>query len=109
MSLPMTAAALGATLELATLDGAAPIHVKAGTQSGTTITLRGQGMPRLRSSGRGDLVVHLEILTPTNMDAAQQDLIRQLSVLRGEEAPIGELHEQSSSLFGKLKDAFSAR
>ena len=109
MSLPMTAAALGATLELATLDGAAPIHVKAGTQSGATITLRGQGMPRLRSSGRGDLVVHLEILTPTSMDAAQQDLIRQLAVLRGEEAPIGELHEQSSSLFGKLKDAFSAR
>jgi molecular chaperone DnaJ len=109
MSMPMTAAALGATMELETLDGMAPIHVKAGTQSGATVMLRGQGMPRLRTSGRGDLVVHLEILTPTHLDAAQEDLLRQLSVIRGEETPTGQLHEQASSLFGKLKDAFTAR
>ena len=66
-------------------------------------------MPRLRTSGRGDLVVHLEILTPTQLDAAQEDLLRQLSVMRGEETPTGQLHEQASSLFGKLKDAFTAR
>jgi molecular chaperone DnaJ len=66
-------------------------------------------MPRLRSSGRGDLVVHLEILTPTGLDQTQEDLIRQLASLRGEETPSGQLHEQSSSLFGKLKDAFTAR
>jgi molecular chaperone DnaJ len=109
MSLPMTAAALGATMELETLDGTAPIHIKPGTQSGSTVTLRGQGMPRLRSSGRGDLVVHLEILTPSGLDKAQEDLIRQLASLRGEETPSAQLHEQSSSLFGKLKDAFTTR
>ena len=109
MSLPMTAAALGATMELETLDGTAPIHIKPGTQSGSTVTLRGQGMPRLRSSGRGDLVVHLEILTPSGLDKAQEDLIKQLASLRGEETPSAQLHEQSSSLFGKLKDAFTTR
>ena len=105
----MTAAALGATMELETLDGVVPIHIKAGTQSGATVTLRGQGMPRLRSSGRGDLVVHLDVLTPTNLDSAQEELIRQLATLRNEEAPMAQLHQQSSSLFGKLKDAFTTR
>jgi molecular chaperone DnaJ len=109
ISLPMTAAALGATMELETLDGAVPIHIKSGTQSGATVTLRGQGMPRLRSSGRGDLVVHLDVLTPTNLDSTQEELLRQLAALRDEEAPTAQLHEQSSSLFGKLKDAFTTR
>jgi molecular chaperone DnaJ len=51
----------------------------------------------------------LEILTPTGLDQTQEDLIRQLASLRGEETPSGQLHEQSSSLFGKLKDAFTTR
>jgi molecular chaperone DnaJ len=96
-------------MELETLDGAVPIHIKSGTQSGATVTLRGQGMPRLRSSGRGDLVVHLDVLTPTNLDSTQEELLRQLAALRDEQAPTAQLHEQSSSLFGKLKDAFTTR
>lgn len=109
MSLPMTAATLGATLELETLDGMAPIHIKPGTQSGSTVTLKGSGMPRLRSAGRGDLVVHLDIQTPTALSPEQEDLVRKLAELRGEEQPLGKFHEQSSSLFGKLKDAFTAK
>ena len=109
LTLPMTAAALGATMDIETLDGLEAITIKPGTQSGATVTLRGQGMPRLRSSGRGDLHVHLEVLTPVALDEEQELLLRQLAALRGEEKPEAGLNEHSSGLFGKLKDAFSGR
>lgn len=109
LPIPMTAAALGATMELPTLDGRATLTIKPGTQSGTTITLAGQGMPRLRSGGRGDLVVHVEVLTPTGLDAGQTELLRRLAALRGEERPAATFDAQSTSLFSKLKDAFNPR
>ncbi|CAB4339568.1 MAG: molecular chaperone DnaJ [Actinobacteria bacterium] len=109
LKIPMTAAALGTTLDLATLDGKVQIHIKPGTQHGSTVTLRDQGMPRLRSSGRGDLIVHLEVVTPTHLDAPQEDLLRRLAALRNEEHPSAAFGEHSSSFLGKLKDAFSGR
>jgi molecular chaperone DnaJ len=109
MSLPMTAAALGATMNIETLDGTEAITIKAGTQSGSTVTLRGQGMPRLRSSGRGDLHVHLEVQTPTHLEPEQEDLLRQLAALRDEEQPEAALNEHGAGLFSKLKDAFTGR
>jgi molecular chaperone DnaJ len=105
----MTAAALGATLQFETLDGHEEINVRPGTQSGATINLRGLGMPRLRSSGRGELVIHLEIETPTALDDEQRELLAKLAALRGEEKPAGTLHEDNGGLFGKLKDAFTSR
>ena len=69
VQLPMTAAALGTTLPLPTLDGKEELHVEPGTQAGTVRTLRGKGMPRLRSTGRvdghGDLMVHVDVVVPT--------------------------------------------
>lgn len=109
MSLPMTAAALGATLDFETLDETVPLHIKPGTQSGSTVTIKGQGMPRLRSAGRGDLTVHIEVVTPTGLSDEQEDLLRSLAAMRGEEAPAGQVHESGSGIFGKLKDAFSGR
>ena len=64
----MTAAALGTTLPLPTLQGTEELHIDAGTQTGTVRTLRGKGMPRLRSTGRvdgqGDLMVHVDVVVP---------------------------------------------
>ena len=60
----MTAAALGTELSLDTFDGQQEIDVKAGTQSGEVITLRGLGVTHLRGYGRGDLKVHLQVETP---------------------------------------------
>ncbi len=66
VQLPMTAAALGTTLPLPTLDGTEELHIEPGTQTGTVRTLRGKGMPRLRSTGRvdghGDLMVHVDVV-----------------------------------------------
>ena len=63
----MTAASLGTQLSLKTLDGEEKIEVKAGTQSGTVVRVRGSGVPHLRGAGRGDLHVHLEVKTPIRL------------------------------------------
>ncbi len=109
LTLPMTAAALGATLDLDTLDGPVPVTIKPGTQSGSTVTLKNHGMPRLRASGRGDLIVHLDIVTPTALTPEQEELLRTLAKLRDEEKPAPTFDQHGSGLFGRLKDAFSGR
>jgi molecular chaperone DnaJ len=106
---PMTAAALGTTLKLDTLDGSVDIEVKPGTQSGTDVPLRARGVPRLRGGGRGDLHVHLEVQTPTKLDAEQEELLRKLAGLRNEEFPEGVFKPGGQRFFSRLKDAFNGR
>jgi molecular chaperone DnaJ len=106
---PMTAAALGTSLRLETLDGPVEIEVKPGTQAGTDIPLRGKGIPRLRGSGRGDLHVHLDVQTPTKLDAEQEELLRKLASLRGEEFPEGVFKAGGQGLFSRIRDAFNGR
>lgn len=115
LPLPMTAAALGTTLPLPLLDGTiAEIDVEPGTQHGTVRTLRGKGMPRLRSTGRidghGDLLVHVEVVVPTRLDKEQTDLLRKLAELRGEAQPglIGG-SRNGHGLFSKLRDSWTGR
>ncbi len=106
----MTAAALGATLAMDTFDGEQQLDVKRGAQSGDTTTLRGLGVTHLRGQGRGDVVVHTIVLTPTRLDPEQEELLRQLAKTRGEERPEGRVASPvEGSLFGKLRDAFKAR
>ncbi|MGC9960302.1 MAG: molecular chaperone DnaJ [Acidimicrobiales bacterium] len=77
-------AALGAELEIETLDGTSQIDVPPGTQSGKIIRLGGLGVPKLRARGRGDLLVHIVVDTPTKLSKQEEDLVRQLAELRGE-------------------------
>ncbi len=109
IELPMTAAALGTSIELDTFDGPESIEVKAGTQSGEVSTLRGLGVTHLRGSGRGDLIVHLSVLTPTRLDEEQERLLRELAARRGEERPTGRLTAAQQGVFSKLRDRFSGR
>ena len=115
---PMTAAALGTTVQLPTLEadtGAAdvesflPLEVQPGTQSGEELTVRGRGVPRLRGTGRGDLVVRVVVDTPTRLDGEQEELLRQLAELRGEEGGHGQFMASHKGVFGRLRDAFGAR
>jgi molecular chaperone DnaJ len=114
VSVPMTAAALGTTLTLPTLEadvenGAGSgvetefeLDVPAGTQSGTEQVLRGRGVPGLRG-GRGDLVVTISVETPSRLDARQEELLRELAAIRGEESPDGQVRgTQQKSVFGRL-------
>ena len=112
--LPMTAAALGTTLPLTTLSGTEELHIEPGTQAGTVRTLRGKGMPRLRSTGQvdgqGDLMVHVDVVVPTRLDREQSDLLRRLAALRGEEQPdlaAGGRHHDG--LFSRLRSPFGGR
>lgn len=123
VTLPMTAAALGTTLTLPTLeadvvdhgatDGASgpettfELDIRPGTQSGSEHVLRGRGVPGLRG-GRGDLVVTVIVETPTRLDPQQEELLRELAAIRGEEQPTGQVRPSSKSVFGRLRDAFNA-
>jgi molecular chaperone DnaJ len=85
--LPVAAplAALGASLEVATLQGDAPVQVPAGTQSGEVITLRGKGMPALRRGRHGDLRVVVDVVTPRRLNDEQRELLQRLNDSLGEE------------------------
>ncbi|MGI9197013.1 MAG: molecular chaperone DnaJ [Candidatus Nanopelagicales bacterium] len=113
VEVPMTAAALGSSVTLDTLDGQESVEIRAGTQPGSVLTLRARGVPRLRGSGRGDLYVHLDVRTPTRLDQDQEELLRQLARARGEEGAALTVQAQdeaaSGGLFSRLRDAFSGR
>ena len=68
VTIPMTAAALGTKVPLETLDGLEEVDIRPGTQSGQAIPLHGRGVTHLRGGGRGDLIVHVEVETPTKLD-----------------------------------------
>ena len=117
IAVPMTAAALGTTVELPTLEAdlvespssevekAIPLEIRPGTQSGERLMARARGVPRLRGSGRGDVVATVTVETPTRLDAAQADLLRQLAALRDEEKPTIDVDAGHKSVFDRFKDA----
>jgi molecular chaperone DnaJ len=102
--LPLTfpQAALGATLSVPTVDGRADIEVPAGTQSGHEIRMRGQGFPRLRGSGRGDLHVIVNVVVPQKLSKRERELLAEL----GGERPQAELPKGNSGVFDRLRDLF---
>ncbi|GAA4979452.1 molecular chaperone DnaJ [Uniformispora flossi] len=109
VTIPMTAAALGTKVPLETLDGMTEIDIRPGTQSGQSIPLHGRGVTHLRGGGRGDLIVHVEVQTPSKLDPEQEELLRRLAKLRGEERPQGQFSPGQQGLFSRLKDAFNGR
>ena len=117
VTVPMTAAALGTTLTLPTLEADLPdaesradttfqLDLRPGTQSGTEQTLEGCGVPGLRG-GRGSLVVTVLVETPTRLDARQEELLRELAAIRGEETPSGSMKASHKSVFSRFRDAFN--
>jgi molecular chaperone DnaJ len=71
-------AALGAQVEVPTLEGRARIKIPAGTQSGKIFRLRGKGLPALNGSERGDLLIHVNIWTPKKLTDEERRLLEQL-------------------------------
>ena len=70
------------------------------------MTAAALGVTHLRHEGRGDLVIHVDVRTPTKLDAEQEQLLRDLARLRDEEQPDGELHDVDSGFVGRLRHAF---
>jgi molecular chaperone DnaJ len=83
--------ALGGELMVPTVDGTRLLKVPAGTQSGTTIVMREQGVPQLNNPARrGDEVVHLMVETPAKLSAEERKLLEQLAELRGESLTVSK-------------------
>jgi molecular chaperone DnaJ len=95
-------ATLGAEVDVPTLDGSRTVRLDAGTQPGATLTLRGDGMPRLRRRGRGDLKVVVDVMIPTRLTAEQRDLLERFESVSGEETYNGG----GGSFFDRLKGVF---
>ncbi len=87
LEVPLHDAALGALIKVETFDGEEQVEIHPGDQTGEIITLKGKGVKHLRSNGRGDLHVKLQVLTPTKMDSKQKELLRQLQKLRKNDEP----------------------
>ena len=109
VTIPMVAAALGATLSVESLDGPVDIDIRPGTQSGQVIPLYSHGVQHLNSSGRGDLIIHVTVETPSRLDPEQEKLLRELAKMRGEEAPPGKFSPGQHGFFSRLRDAFNGR
>lgn len=78
-------AALGATVKVPTLEGGQQdVDIPTGTQSGRTLTLRGLGVPKLQRSGRGDMIITVKVMTPTNLNQEQKQLMRELAKTFGD-------------------------
>ena len=103
VDVPATAAALGTTVTVPTLEGEEEIDVPAGTQPGTLVTLRGRGMPTLGRGRRGDQLVVLNVVIPRNLSGRQRDLLEELGGSLTDEnlRPAAE-----ESLFAKVRRAF---
>ena len=78
VDLPLTfsQAALGATVNVPTIDGSVKLKIRPGTQPGTLVRLQAKGMPRLRFSGRGDEYVRLLVTIPSKLSRKQKELLR---------------------------------
>ena len=88
-------AALGAEIEVPTLEGKVKLDIPEGTQTGSTFRMRGRGFPKLRGYGRGDQHVKVRVVTPTKLTREQKDILRQFD----DSAPIYE--EEKKGFFGK--------
>jgi molecular chaperone DnaJ len=112
ISVPMVDAALGTTVTVdAILDGPTEITIGAGTQPGSITTLRGHGMPHLRSGVRGDLHVHVEVVVPTRLDHHDIELLRKLKENRTRDvAEVKSTQSQAGGgLFSRLRETFTGR
>jgi molecular chaperone DnaJ len=94
-----TQAALGARLEIEGLDGIAKLELPPGTQSGTRFRVPGHGLPRMRGSSRGDLLVDVNVRVPTRLTKKQRELLEAFARAGGE-----DVHDRG--FFKKVKEAF---
>ena len=91
--------ALGAEVEVPTLDGPAPLKVPPGTQNGDILRLKGKGMPNLRGHGRGDLLYQVVVEVPTKLTAKQRALLEEFERLSGEGPLVSKFLERVKKAF----------
>jgi molecular chaperone DnaJ len=101
IEVPLHDAVLGRHSQIETFDGPIDVNVEAGAQTGDTLHVKGKGVTRLRGNGRGDLLITIQVVTPTKLDSKQKDLFKQLADLRKSDS-IG-LKKHKTGFFGREK------
>lgn len=97
----VTQAALGAEIQVPTLEAEHTLKIPEGTQSGTVLKIRNKGVPVLNGHGKGDLFVEVRVQTPTKLTKRQRELLQELQgITQVENKP------QRHTLLGKMKDMF---
>lgn len=98
-----TDAALGAELEIPTLEGIIKYKVPEGTQTGTQFRLKNKGVPNVRGVGKGDLYFKVEVEVPKKLTNRQKELLQEFVKESGQ-----SYKEDKKGFFGKMKDAFGS-
>lgn len=101
MPVNIAQAALGDEVSVPTLDGPEKLKVPAGTQPGQVLRLRNHGVPYLKRTGRGDLLVVIKVVVPTNLNDKQKGLLRDFLHSVGPETL-----DEDKSVIDKIKDVF---
>ena len=96
-------AAMGAELEIPTIDGKVKYTLPAGTQPGTTFRLRGKGIPELRGRGRGDQYVTVQVKVPASLTNQQRDALQAFAEAMGESPPAPASGSPVKEFFKKKK------
>jgi len=94
-------AALGAQIDVPTLEGKVKLKITPGTQSGAVVRLKGKGIPNLQGYGRGDQHVRVVVETPTQLSKEQRELLERFAQISGEDS-----NPQSRSFLSKVKELF---
>ncbi|MFC7296799.1 DnaJ C-terminal domain-containing protein, partial [Marinobacter aromaticivorans] len=98
--IPMTKATLGGQIEVPTIEGKrARIKIPEGTQSGRQFRLKGKGMPELNGGFVGDMIVEMNVETPTNLNKKQRELLEEFAKEGGD-----KISPRSEGFFSKVKD-----
>jgi molecular chaperone DnaJ len=95
-------AALGAEIEVPTLEGKVKVKIPPGTQSHKILRLKNKGLARLGSYGRGDQLVRIIVEVPTQLSSEQRELLKRFSECNGDE----KSHPMHSGFFEKVKNLF---
>lgn len=101
MPISIVQAALGAEVEVPTLDGKVELKIPEGTQTGTSFRIKGRGIPHLRGSGRGDQHVRVKVVTPKKLNDRQRELLVEFAKAGGD-----NIQADEKGFFEKVKDAF---
>ena len=107
LTVPMVDAALGTDIEVEALSGEQlTVHVVPGSQPSDQIHLPGAGMPKLRADGTGDVIAHVEVTVPKELDSESRKLLEQLRTHREETSEVRLAAAEQENLFSRLRNRF---
>ena len=96
-------AAMGAEIEIPTLEGVHKLKIAEGTQSGTVIRVKGKGVPVLNGHGKGDIMVEVKVVTPTKLTKRQKELMAELA----ETTKVDNTPSKDGGIMSKVKEFFN--